>query len=157
MNTDRCPPPDWSDETELDSDARHTITSAPSVPRTTRRAPSNGEDDRIVARLLGALKSSPVRFTLLCDRMSLARGQGDLSDDEREEIYALARTLSIDATQVSALEEWVKHVQSQSASSNDDGSPAYLEVLAERLEEASIPIGAVAAASLGGMMPRPLR
>jgi uncharacterized tellurite resistance protein B-like protein len=105
-----------------------------------------------IERHLDALKSSPLRFTLLSDCLSLAYADGEYAKSERKEIATLASALGVDAAQLSTLEECAL---SMAEAAGKDGDPHHWkkrsEELASRLVAVGIPIGAVATASAAGV------
>jgi hypothetical protein len=127
MDTEKCPPPDASE----DRDTQEVFVAAVT-------------DSIAVEPLLVTLRSSPLKFTLLSDCIALALATGRYSEKERDQMYALARALGIDAAQVSVIEEWVGRV---AASPVESDGGLYLDVLTERMIETGIPIGVVAAVS----------
>jgi uncharacterized tellurite resistance protein B-like protein len=99
-----------------------------------------------IERHLDALKSSPLRFTLLSDCLALAYADGDYAAGEKKEIYSLARALGVDDAQVAALEECALTLLKASG-----GAPHHHGHLAQKLAAVGIPIGTIGALSAVGL------
>lgn len=126
-------------ELELpDSDAARVLTAAHSPTAK-------------VERHLDALASSPLRFTLLSDCLSLAYADGEYSKGERKEVHALARALRIDDAQVSALEACVEALRKAAEQEHTADHHRHVENLAQRLTAVGIPVGIMATLSAVGL------
>lgn len=105
-----------------------------------------------IERHLDALKTSPLRFTLLSDCLSLAYADGEYAKSERKEIASLASALGVNAAQLSTLEECALALAEAAAQGGDSHAwKKRSEELAARLVAVGIPIGAVATVSAAGV------
>jgi uncharacterized tellurite resistance protein B-like protein len=103
-----------------------------------------------IERHIDGLKSSPLRFTLLSDCVSLAYADGDYGKDERREVESLARALGVSGEQLAPIEELVRATHAAATGGADDHHKAGLAI-AEKLAAVGVPIGAVAAISAVGL------
>jgi uncharacterized tellurite resistance protein B-like protein len=106
---------------------------------------------RSVERHLETLKSSPLRFTLISDCLSLAYADGEYAKSERTEIASLARTLEVDDAQLAALEECARALAEAHAKDHPADWKHRGEKLGQQLAAVGIPIGAVGALSAVGL------
>lgn len=119
-----------------------------SVPATQQVSTDALRDSGALARIVGALRLSSLRFALLSEYMSSIYPRDPSFGNHREELHVLARTLGIDAAQISVLEEWVRCTSLvPTAESTGRSRPKDPDVLAQWLTEAGIPVDAVVAAS----------
>jgi len=104
-----------------------------------------------VERHLDALKSSPLRFTLVSDCLSLAFADGEYANSERREIVALSKALGVADDQLAALEECARAVAE--ARNMHDGADwkKKSEKLAQKLAGVGVPIATVGALSAVGL------
>jgi len=96
-----------------------------------------------VERHLDALKSSPLRFALLSDCLSLAYADGEYAKSERKEIASLAKALDVSDEQLAALEECARAVAEAHAKQHPNDWKARGEKLADKLAAVGVPIAAV--------------
>ncbi|HEX3598015.1 MAG TPA: hypothetical protein VHU80_23055 [Polyangiaceae bacterium] len=106
---------------------------------------------KTVERHLDSLKSSPLRFTLISDCLSLAYADGEYAKSERAEIISLARSLDVNDEQLGALEECAKALNEAHAKDHPEDWKKKGEKLGQKLAAVGIPIGAVGALSAVGL------
>jgi uncharacterized tellurite resistance protein B-like protein len=104
-----------------------------------------------IERHLDTLKSSPLRFSLLSDCLSLAYADGEYAKSERNEIASLAKALEVSDEQLAALEDCARAVAEAHAKQNATDWKAKSEKLAARLAGVGIPIATVGALSAVGI------
>jgi uncharacterized tellurite resistance protein B-like protein len=104
-----------------------------------------------IERHLDALKSSPLRFALLSDCLSLAYADGEYAKSERKEIASLANALGVTSEQLAALEECARTFAEARAKQHGTDWKTKSEKLAEQLAGVGIPIAAVGALSAVGL------
>ena len=105
-----------------------------------------------IDRHLDSLKTSPLRFTLLSDCLSLAYADGEYAKSERKEIAALASALGVDNAQLAMLEECALSIAEAAKKGGDPHAwKKRSEELAARLVAVGIPLGAVATVSAAGV------
>lgn len=102
-----------------------------------------------VERHLESLKTSPLRFSLLSDCVSLAYADGTYEKSEKSEIRALAAQLGVTEEQLSAIEAFV--ATCHEAARTGSASAKAGEEIAERLAQVGVPIGVMAAISAVGL------
>ncbi len=104
-----------------------------------------------IERHLEALKSSPLKFALLSDCLSLAYADGEYAKSERTEIASLAKALNVTGEQLAALEECARALAEAHAKGHATDWKSKSEQLAEQLASVGIPIAAVGALSAVGL------
>src|SRR5215471_18208894 len=85
-----------------------------------------------IERHLDSLKSSPLRFALLSDCLSLAYADGEYAKSERKEIASLAKALEVTDEQLVALEECARAVAEAHAKLHPNDWKARGEKLADQ-------------------------
>lgn len=95
---------------------------------------------------LDVLKSSELRFSLVADLIAFAESDSNLAPEEKEQIAGIADYLGINAEQLGALNEYVKHAatqpQSAMALAGDGGNGIVDQFgIGNKLKNAGIDIG----------------
>jgi uncharacterized tellurite resistance protein B-like protein len=104
---------------------------------------------------LDVLKGSPLRYSLITDLISLAKADGNYTDEERKMIEKVAKYLNVSENQFAALDQLVNKAAADGRSPEEFARPDYLQStgMEQKFSNAGFDMGSIGKSLFGFLGP----